>query len=697
MNASARRNLCRAVIESLEPRRLLSATSLSDGVLSVTGDNTSDNTIAVDQIGNGLLAAIVNGHSQVYPIVQINQIQITDGNEQNSVAIDKALAVPTTVYSYGPGDKITGGDPYVTVVQMGGSTADAAVTPQTAVDTDTLAAVITAVSPVDICAGQAMQVNAINSDLAGGTPLNTTFNWDFGDTTPESQFNELQGFNAAHVYNTPGEFTVTLTVTAASGQTSSATMQVNVSDDTPMQTVYVSSSGNDASSGLSPADPIQSLARVQQLLTQNTQVLFQDGDTFDMSSGLYVGYSNVTFASYGSGPQPILLWTGGSADDYTMISSSSATFNLTVTGLTFDSIYNQGADESPPSAIAPAGSDIAIVGDTFLNIDYAVNLNSAPTGVLVEDCNAPQVTYSGQILPAGTDDVTSTDVTGLRDYLVWAQGQDIAIFGNTAANSTRQHIVRVGGASLLNIEDNNFTNLSRTAVDSNDIAKPTIDLQMGTYAFIAQNTLSDGPLCIGPLTTQPSGFDAAVVEDNTLEQTNVQVAPDATDVVLADNVTTLDNNAAYYVAGANSTTGWIVSNLTITGNTAANNGQTGNFLILAGPANGITLTNNLYVAPNLVFGDNGSTPVYVSTSDGLSSFSQISGNVWPVNTSSSEVSGDENFVGPIWLNSYVSAQQWNSQPQVEGDLFENVTLPSDYQDELTQFTQTGVQLFAAAA
>jgi hypothetical protein len=685
------RKLCRACVETLEDRRLLSAITFADGVLSVTGDSGSNNNLAVSLIGGNMLAAVANNQTQVVPLAQVQQIDITGGDEQNNISIDKRITLPTTVNSYGPADQITSGDPYVTVNYLGDSSETVAPASGTSSTPDVLTAVITDLSPHDIVAGQAVDVDAMNSNLAGDTPLTATFQWNFGDATSSSEFNSLAGFNAAHVYNVPGEYQISLTITGSDGDVSTATTQVNVSAATSMRTIYVSTSGSDSNSGLSPNAPIQTVARAQQLLGSNTQVLFQAGDRFSMDSSLYVYFSNVTLSSYGNGPQPVLYWTGGETN-YTMIDNNAAAFNLTISGLTFDSIYGTDTNETPPTAITPSGSDIAITDNTFLNIDYAINLNNCPTGVLVQDCSAPQVTYTGQVLPEGTDDVTSDDVTGLRGYLVWTQGSDITIVGNYAANSTRQHIVRVGGANLLNIQYNNFTNLSRLGVDPSDMAKDTIDLQMGTYAFIANNTLSGGPTGVGPLTTQPSGFNYAIFSDNTL-YVPMNIEPGASNVLVEGNVSYLDGNTEYYVNGYDTTNNRGVVNAIITGNTVINSGPTGDFLSMDGPASEITLTNNLYVAPNLVFGDNGAGGVYVETAD-LSSFSLISGNIWPVNNSSSQVDGDENFVGPAWLDSYVSATTWNSFSQVQGDTFETVTLPSDYESELAQFTETGVQLFA---
>src|SRR4051794_38183002 len=45
-----------------------------------------------------------------------------------------------------------------------------------------------------------LHVNAVDIPLAHGNWLTARYEWDFGDDTPESRFNQLVGWNAAHVY-----------------------------------------------------------------------------------------------------------------------------------------------------------------------------------------------------------------------------------------------------------------------------------------------------------------------------------------------------------------------------------------------------------------------------------------------------------------------------------------------------------------
>src|SRR6201999_3000062 len=103
-------------------------------------------------------------------------------------------------------------------------------------------------------------------------------------------------------------------------------------------------------------------------------------------------------------------------------------------------------------------------GNTFLNIDYGVNTNQRPRGVLVQGNNSP-----------GIED--------LRAYLVYCQGSDLVIIGNTVANSTREHCIRVDGTNRILIAYNNLTNIDNRPNDPVDTAKQTITVHSGTYAY----------------------------------------------------------------------------------------------------------------------------------------------------------------------------------------------------------------------
>jgi len=535
-------------------------------------------------------------------------------------------------------------------------------------------------------AGQSVEMDAFSSTLGNDTPLTATFQWNFGDTDPDAAYNTLGGWNAGHIYNQPGTYTATLTITGSNGAVSTASTQVTVEANT-MQTLYVSTSGSDSNNGLSPSSPIQSIAKVNSLIASNTQVLFEDGDTFNLASSLLVNnLTNVTIGSYGNGAQPVLMWDGARTGQHMLLVQGST--EVTINGITFDSIFNSDtAEQGMPFAVTPGGTDNAIVGCTFLNVGYAVQGAVSPNGLLVQDNTAPLT-------------------TGLRGYFTWVQGNDITIVGNTIANSTGESLIRVGapGATGVNVSYNNLT----------DLKKATIVFQAGSFGYASHNVCNDGPVGCGPLASTQFENDPvarayrwtwAEFTDNTL-YVPVMVDPGSINVLIQGNISYRDNWGAVLINGYNTLFDTEAENITITGNTAINNGTTGNFLQVQDEASGlnatgIVLTDNVYIAPNLTPGTEGAAVVVVDGQTTLSAFTDISGNIWPQTKWTSGAGYGEMYLGPIWLGhaGYLTESQWNAEAETTGggDDFEPVNLPSDFYSQLAMFQMTGQEILAQAA
>ena len=158
--------------------------------------------------------------------------------------------------------------------------------------------------------------NSINSAGLLGNDI-VEYIWDFGDG------DTFSGFNAAHVYEDPGTYQVTLTARTSTAQ-ASATAVVTAQPFSGT-TYYVSSSqGSDSNTGLSEAAPFASYNRGMQEISDssNKRLLFKRGDTFPYSSHVVLGsVNNVIIGAYGTGispdekgicaNDPVLLRTGG--------------------------------------------------------------------------------------------------------------------------------------------------------------------------------------------------------------------------------------------------------------------------------------------------------------------------------------------------------------------------------------------------
>lgn len=158
------------------------------------------------------------------------------------------------------------------------------------------------------------------------------WSWDFGaGTESDPHGRTIEGMNAAHVFETPGTYQVTLTVRDSQGTTSTSTVAVTVLPPTTT-TYYVDSAiGNDTCDGTSMtvvnatqcpwktatkafsmmARPTQWAALSQWRYKPGDRILFKRGQTFDsgpVTIGNGFGTQGYTFGAYGNSgdPKPII-------------------------------------------------------------------------------------------------------------------------------------------------------------------------------------------------------------------------------------------------------------------------------------------------------------------------------------------------------------------------------------------------------
>jgi PKD repeat protein len=489
-----------------------------------------------------------------------------------------------------------------------------------------------------------LHVNGLTILPAAGTPLTAHYDWDFGD--PQSKYNHLNGFNAAHIYDQPGRFTVKLTVTDQAGAIQSAAATIVILPDTRQQ-LYVSPAGSDANTGRSPDAPLKTLARASRLLHSNTDLLIAAGFIYTLENSAQINGTDILLDRYGEGKDPVLLRNKGHG--VSTLGLGPKCNGITIQHITFDSPYPADPTAAAPkigvSGINAAGRNITVRDCTFLNLDDAINANGSPTGLLVQHCSAPLA-------------------TGLRGYLVWGQGTDHVYLDNSAANSTREHIVRMSGVKRVLIAENDFTNLDRSKVDKDDYSKGTIECHLGSYIYVTNNKVADGTIRVGPLGSNDeaptSATDWVVIENNTVSNTSILAYPGSHHIMIRGNtITETQNPAIILSAPAN---GRSLADFIIQNNTATNNSDAGAFLRLWGTVDGVVLKDNTFIAPHLKYGLHGSAAVNVSDND-LSNFTEISHNTWPA---------DGCFIVGHGDNSLRNAEDWAQMKPVQGDKFTDV-------------------------
>jgi len=549
--------------------------------------------------------------------------------------------------------------------------------------------VIRMIGDGDLIAGGTVHVQGVDSVLNGGTVLNSKFSWDFGD--PTGRFNHLDGFNAAHVYDNAGVYTVRLTVTADSGKAASATVKVNVTaDDRP--TIYVDGAkGSDDNDGSSPAKAVKTAPRAFALAADDTRILFKRGQRFTINQAIVINEDRLLVGAYGTGSLPVLYRVAGVGEG--MLRTTPDAEDVTIEDLKFDSEYKADADGAvpkvPATALYAGGTNITLRNAQFGDINTAVNANQSPTGLMVMDSE-------------------TTKSYGTRSYFVWGQGSDLVVLGNYSAGSTREHDVRTSGVERQLIAYNDFAQPDRSAVDPADIQKGCIEVHRGLYAYVAENTVHGGVIRVGPRggTTEATDSETAwvVIEDNRCDDVGIQLYAGSHHVMIRGNV--VNRYASVKAGPAIALFGPMDGNPRQSGdvyvehNTGIEKRAAGSFLKLyaAMQPGSVTVTDNLWVNANFTAGNNSSSGIYASE-DNLASFREISGNVWATPKASANWATDGvNYVGSTWgkRGAYKTADQWNAMPEVGTDYFTNdVTLKDVFQVKLHD-TTAGSELRLAA-
>jgi hypothetical protein len=531
---------------------------------------------------------------------------------------------------------------------------------------DGLVPTITYIDPSGM-ASHAVHVSALSSQLGSGDALSTQFKWDFGE--PGSQFDTLVGWNAAHLYSNPGTYTITLTLVSASGATATTSGTVTIAPDTRTKLYVDSTHGNDANTGLSPGQAVASVNRAAQLLSDNTELLFHAGETFSVADTLDLHYKNVVISSYGQGDQPILRKVYGVGSYIVHMETNSD--SVVIQNLTFDSIYTLGSfgdQKTGTDGILAAGVDTAIVGCRFYNVDDGVNCSPDPVGLLVqENYFGPQI----------------------RGCCIWSEGTDHVYVGNTMTNSTQEHLLRSDGAGV-----------TRVLIEDNDFSRPTqdkgsLELRIASWFYVSGNRIDGGTLRIGqgigPISTD---YEWGVVEDNETWNVWANIRPGVHHLAFRDNVMNWDGGTAIILETQGSQTPRTSSDIRIDHNTVISDSTTSKFLSIDGPAQGVSVTNNLMYAPNLEWAGQSAGALVIADAN-MNSFTSISDNIWPVIPPTSGIAGDNYFwptTGDVF-NGYRTNAWWAAQPQVHGEQYADANLSGD----VYSFTLNGITAGALAS
>src|SRR2546421_972139 len=232
-----------------------------------------------------------------------------------------------------------------------------------------------------IQAGQSVHVTALGSkhiqgtDFGSGDAISSRIQWDFGD--PKASYNRLPGFNAAHVYEKPGKYKLSLKVTNADGEVGTASQVIRVVP-AKRRVIYVNPWGSDKNNGKTPDKAVASVKRATQLLGNNTEVLFRNKMKFAVGNPISISFHNVLIGSYGKGKAANLVLKSNGNQYKPMFVLTKPSHQVTIENLSLSA-----AGKSPfGDAIHTGGSNILVKHCLFTNLASAMGGVNSPTRLL---------------------------------------------------------------------------------------------------------------------------------------------------------------------------------------------------------------------------------------------------------------------------------------------------------------------------
>lgn len=165
--------------------------------------------------------------------------------------------------------------------------------------------------------------NASVRQPSGALPDYSTldYRWSFGDaeagewSISGKSKNRASGYVASHVFEQPGTYRVTLSVTDTSGSNHQYYENITVDDPDSIyadKTYFVSQTlGNDANDGLTRSAPFQTIARAMTVLFASDgprRVLLRRGESWNVAAPISVSnrVGPFTIGTYGTGSAPIV-------------------------------------------------------------------------------------------------------------------------------------------------------------------------------------------------------------------------------------------------------------------------------------------------------------------------------------------------------------------------------------------------------
>jgi len=136
------------------------------------------------------------------------------------------------------------------------------------------------------------------------------WNFDVNNTDPNGNWERTKGMVAGHVFEEPGTYLVSCTLTAPDGSMDTENVSITVEAFSGI-TYYVSNDGKDGNDGLSEVSPLATVSEAQNVVASNVRILFKRGHSFSIPDNQDFVIENqnegpIILGAYGKGQAPII-------------------------------------------------------------------------------------------------------------------------------------------------------------------------------------------------------------------------------------------------------------------------------------------------------------------------------------------------------------------------------------------------------
>ncbi|MDM8536014.1 PKD domain-containing protein [Desulfobacterales bacterium HSG17] len=382
---------------------------------------------------------------------------------------------------------------------------------------------------------------------AGGRSIDTNdlhdndiidYSWDFGngsESDVSSGGRYFNGFNGGHVYETPGTYTVTLTVTEKNGAKHSAETEVEISEFTG-ETYCFSSTGDftdcpsggiqittDSWSGI-PGDNNDILDYV----APNRQLFLKRGDTFTFQTPSDIGEGPLHISSFGTGDKPKVQYIGGEQQGIGPIYSSGD--NVSVSNIDFG--LRNGDNKIDARA---GGTSLNLL---LLRVDFD-NILTFKKFMFVVDSTLKNVDGNPSYAHSEKFVVLNNDFGPSLSHSVYGGHQDKAIFSGNyfhdVSNSYRTGLrlaANDGSSKNILVTNNKFYNFTAYAIQFTVTTNVT-ERHLVKNVLIKNNYFEN---CAGIYVTRDHGFSDITIQNNIFKLKTTAQTVESAIIVATDTV-----------------------------------------------------------------------------------------------------------------------------------------------------------------